>query len=611
MEPAGVVAQVVVGLPVPRVFSYRVPAELDGRLAVGQRVRVPFRGRARTAVVVEVGTGEGQGLEAIDSALDPVPILTPELLALARWAAEETCSAWGEAVARALPPAARVTAPGALPDPGSAAPASAVVVATGPTRGDTLEAAAVTARGDGRGVLVLAPEIEAARAWAARLEQRLGEPARLVTSGESPRRRWEAFWAARRGAAGLVVGTRTAAFVPLREPGLLAVVDEEDPAHKAPDAPRWHARELALERHRREGGACVLTTAAPSLESWTRLEAGAAQRDAPEPGPVGVHLVDLRARPVTTSLSRELTAAVRQALAAAQSVLLVLNRLGYGRVLACAECGAVRRCPTCRLALTYHREARALTCRLCGTRSPARSLCGRCRGRRLAAVGAGTETLEAEARQAFREATVVRYDGTLAPDRARAAREAFRSGAARIMVGTVMALAALADRPVGLAALVLADTLLGLPDFRAGERTFQLAWRLREGVAPAGQLWIQSLYPEHHALAAVVAGTPATFYRREWSERQELGYPPARRMARIVLEGPAASGLADELAGRCREAGLAVLGPAAPGGRAWQLAALGGADLPRILTAVLASSRGRRRARGLRLTVDVDPVELA
>ena len=604
------VVQVVVGLPVARAFSYRVPAELGG-LQVGQRVRVPFRGRPRAAVVVEVVPGDATGLEAVEAALDPVPILTPELLALGRWAAEETCSAWGEAMARALPPPARVAGPETLPAPERLSPPSAVVVATGPARGEALEAAAAAARGDGRGVLVLAPEIEVARAWAARLERRLGEPAWLVTSAESPRRRWEAFWAARRDAARLVVGTRAAAFVPLAAPGLLAVVDEEDPAHKAPDAPRWHARELALERHRREGGACVLTTAAPSLETWARFEARAPQRDAPEPGPAGVHLVDLRARPAAGSLSPELTVAVREALAAGGSVLLVLNRLGYGRLLTCAECGAVRRCPTCRLTLTYHREARALGCRLCGTRSPARSLCGRCRGRRLVAVGAGTEALEAEARGAFREATVVRYDGTLTPARARVAREAFESGAAQVMVGTVMALAALGDRPVGLAALVLADTVLGLPDFRAGERTFQLAWRLREGVTPAGQLWIQSLYPEHHALAAVVAGTPATFYRREWSERQELGYPPARRMARLVVEGPAASGLADELARRCREAGLAVLGPAASGGRASQLAALGAADLPRVLAGVLASARGRRRARGLRLTVDVDPVELA
>src|SRR5437867_38222 len=183
-----VCAQVGVGLPVPRVFTYIVPCELVDRLAVGQRVRVPFRARSRIGVVVGLGrrlgeSGDGAGtqaptngppgLERLQAVVEPVPALTPALLALTRWAAEETASAWG------------------------------------------------------------------------------------------PRRRWQTWWAARQGDARIVVGTRGAAFVPVNPLGLTVVLDEEDPAHKAPDAPCWHARELAIERAAQGGGPCLLAAAAP------------------------------------------------------------------------------------------------------------------------------------------------------------------------------------------------------------------------------------------------------------------------------------------------------------------------------------------------------------
>jgi primosomal protein N' (replication factor Y) len=291
-------------------------------------------------------------------------------------------------------------------------------------------------------------------------------------------------------------------------------------------------------------------------------------------------------------------------------VLLVLNRLGFGRTLACAECGAVRRCGRCRLALLYHRETRTLACRLCGLELPARSLCSRCRGRRLQPVGWGTERLEAEVREAFPEAQVVRYDSTVVPRDAETARAAFRSGAARILVGTSMALRLAEAAPVAVGALVLADATLNLPDFRAAERTFQLAWRLAEAVEPSGSVWLQSYLPDHPALVAVARGEPDRFYEPEWAERQELGYPPARRMARLVLEGRDAARLGEDLAARGRAAGATVLGPATLPGARMQVVLLGGPELPGTVGEILAPLRGRRRLGGTRLGIDMDPVEL-
>jgi primosomal protein N' (replication factor Y) len=573
-------------------------------------VRVPFRGRPRAAVVVGLEAGAEDGLEAVTALLDAVPALSPELLALTRWAASETASAWGEAVFRALPPGTRARAPDRLPPAAAPGPPGRARLLTGRARGARVaERVAEVVAAKGR-ALVLAPEIEQARAWAARLGELLEAPPALVTSAESPAARWAAWWRCRRGETPVAVGTRAAAWLPLVPLDLAVVLDEEDPAHKAPDAPRWHARELLLERTRGEG-ATWLASAAPSLETWVRVRAGHVLAEPDQAGPwPAVERVALPRAARAPCLSPGLRDATRAALARGGSALLLLNRLGFAPVLACAECGAVRRCARCRLALLFHRQARALACRLCGTRVPAASLCGRCRGRRLEPLGWGTEQAEAEARAAFPETRVVRYDSSLTPEALATARSAFRAGEARVLVGTHMALRLLPEAPVMVGALLLADATLHLPDFRAAERTFQLAWRLAEGVRPEGSVWLQSLWPEHPALEAVAAADRERFYEPEWAERQELGYPPARRMARLVVEGRDAAALAADLAARAGAVGASVLGPAALAGLRVQVVLLGGRELPGVVGELLAPYRGHRRLGGTRLAVDIDPVEL-
>jgi primosomal protein N' (replication factor Y) len=580
-------------------------------VAPGQRVRVPFRARPRNAVVVALESGDGEELEPIETILDGVPAFTPALLELTRWAAAETASAWGEAAFRAMPPGARSGAPPSLPPLPPACPPGPTQLVTGRDRATAAEQRIADMRASGGAVLVVTPEIDDARVWASRLEARLGERVSLVTSAASARARWAAWWACRQGLAHVAVGTRVAAWLPLAPLGLAVVVDEEDPAHKAADAPRWHGRDLALERIRRGGGEALLTSPAPSLESWVAARRGALtwERGARGPWPAVERVALGVDQSAAASLSPGLRDAARAALSRGGRVVLILNRLGFARMLACADCGAVRRCRRCRLALLYSRDARTLTCRLCGLRVPAASLCGRCRGRRLQPLGGGTERLEAEAREAFPETSVVRYDSTITPRDADAARAAFQSGAARVLVGTTMALRLAEETPVAVAAIVLADATLNLPDFRAAERTFQLGWRLAETVEAGGSLWLQSFLPDHPALLAVARGVSDDFYDGEWAERQEIGYPPARRMARLLIEGRESARLADDLVARGVAAGATVLGPATFAGRV-QVVLLGGAELPATVAAVLEPLRGRRRLGGLRLTVDIDPVEL-
>lgn len=607
----GLVAQVVLPLPVSRVFSYAVPPDLGVRLAPGHRVRVPLRRHLRHGVVIAVTPGPTDGLVSVETALDAIPALPEPLVELARRAAEQTLATWGEAIGRALPPGKTASAgPSTEPVRPAPAPPGPIVVGRGRDRHRLVEAALDKALGAGQGALLLAPEIEQARNWAARLRGRGIEPVALLTGKEPTRLRWAAWWACRAGTARVAVGTRAAAFAPIAPLGVAIVVDEHDPAHRALGAPRWHSRELALERTRLDGGECLLVSATPSLESWVRAESGQARLEVADGGAwPAVHRVDLRREDDEASLSAGLREAVQATIAAGESALLILNRLGYGDTLGCAECGAVRRCPRCRIPLRYHLRERLLDCRLCGWRHAAASLCPRCRGRRLLPSGWGTERLEAELRASFPGVRVGRYDGAIAPSEARHVRAAFRAGEIRLLVGTSMALRLLADRVVSLAAMVHVDATLNRPDFRAAEQTLQLAWRLAEGTAAGGSVWLQSHHPDHPVLDAVARGSTEAFYRAEWAERQELGYPPARRLARLVVEGPEALREARALAETGRSLGLVDLGPAPLAGGRFQLVLLGGEDLPRVLAGTVEALRARRGPRATRVAVEIDPLE--
>lgn len=608
------IARVVFDLPVERAFSYRVPTALAGRIGPGQRVLAPFRGRPRLGVVVGMEPADDPALASLDRARDPIAALSPVLLEVARAVAREACAAWGQVVLRGLPPEALGGAPDGLPEaspvPVGIARARLVV---GRERERLIEEGAAEALEAGRGVLVLAPEVELAEAWVRRLRVRCGVEPVLLHGAVPPARRWEGWWALRQGRARLAVGTRSACLAPIPAPGLTVVVDEHDPAHKAPAAPRVHAREVARERAAREGGDLLLTSAAPSLESWCRAQAGEAElEEAKGDGWPAVERVDLRGAPRDRCLAPPLRAAIARTLGEGRQVLLLLNRLGFGAALRCRECGAVRRCPACRIALTYHLEGRRLHCHLCGLSTPARSLCPRCRGRRLEGLGWGTERVEAEAREAFPGVAVARLDGESARGRrGPAIRRAFQAGAIRLLVGTQMAARLLPHPEVGLCAVVSADATLDLPDFRAGERTFQLLWGLAEALGPDASLWIQSHYPEHYALEAVARRHAEAFYETELAFREELDLPPRRRLARLLVRGPDGAGLAASLGARLRtDAGLAVYGPTPLGDRRWQLLAKGGATLPDALGACLEPLRGRHRLVGGRWELDVDPVEL-
>ncbi len=637
------IADVAFDIPVDHAFSYRIP---DGwSLAPGQRVLAPLRGAARPGVVVTIRPGADATLKLLSGIVDPTPILGPDELELVRWIAGESLSSLGSTAA-ALTPAARSAGAGRRARPLASSPsfssrsllppAPRLEVEEWDDLGHAASATAGNARpgrasssvellaGAGRErrvlervaaaptpFLVLVPDLDACARWAHRMGK-IGPTVRL-DSGAPDADRAQGWRDLGRSAVRLAVGTRSALLAPLPPGGTFVVVDEHEVAHRPPGPPRIHAREVVLERCRRQGLAAIFTAATPSAEAWHRAARGdIALCLAPSAAWPSVTLADtrgiLRREALTPTLAREL----RETLAGGRRAFLAVSRLASA--LACDECGGVVRCEACGIALAYARAAAALACRLCSATRPLPDVCPECRSHRLSPFGWGIERVEHAVRRRFPRAQVARYD----PEATRGARaEAQRvaAAAADVVIGTRGALRLFGPASLGLAGFVSPDQLLRVPDFRAGEHTLAFLWAAAERVRPDGRVVIQSQNPAHYVFAALIDGDLAAFYDRELAFRRELGYPPFQRLAVVTLRGrtgdesqQAAAQIVALLRGA---AGLTVYPPPGVGarGRARQIVVKGGGELPAILGTALGSWRPPSpRTRGI-MDVEVDPVE--
>ncbi|MBI1846475.1 MAG: primosomal protein N' [Candidatus Rokubacteria bacterium] len=597
------IADVVFDAPVAHPFSYVVPQ--DWRLATGQRVIAPLKGAARAGVVVALRDGDGARLKPLARLLDRVPLLDATARALVEWIAADTLSGLGATYLALLPP----------PVPSDAVPAVATRATADAVTPRLLVGAGRETRllervGDAPAALVLAPDIDGAARWAQRLA-RFGGVVRL-DSGVSDGDRAGGWAAVASGASRLAVGTRSALLAPLPPGGMIAVVDEQEAAHKPPGRPRVHARDVTLERAAREGLAALFTAATPSAELWQRTVDGRARLDQPPRGAwPATTLADPRGIARREALTPPLARAVRETLAAGRRVFLAVSRLHA--VLGCDECGHVVRCARCAIALAYAPAARTLACRLCDQAEALPSTCPQCTGRRLGPFGWSAERVEQGVRRRFPRTRIARYDPEAARGR-RADTQRADAAAADIVIGTRGALRLFGPGSLGLAAFVSPDQLLGMPDFRAAERGFALMWAAAERVRGDGALVVQSRNPTHYAIEAVTKQDLDGFYARELRFRSELGYPPFRRLAvlgvtaRAGADGRAgAAALAEAL--RADHA-LTVYPPAAGRRRrGWHVVVKGDDDLPRRLGPALAEYGASLAARGIMVEAEVDPVE--
>jgi len=501
----------------------------------------------------------------------------------------------------------------------------------------------------GRQAIMLVPEIALTPQMLDRLTARFGDRLAVLHSALSAGERHDQWWRARRGEVDLVVGARSAVFAPLPRLGLIAIDEEHENSYKQEETPRYHARDVALERGRREGAVVLLGSATPSVESYHAAAAGdyrllpLEERVPGRPLPEVV-VVDMRRelREKNRSIfSRDLQAALGGLLERGEQAILFLNRRGHSTFVLCRECGLVLRCPNCQVSLTYHVHRHFLVCHYCDHRMGVPRTCPGCGGPYIRYFGTGTERVEAEVRARFPAARVVRLDADTT--RRRGSHEAlwrrFARGEADVLVGTQMVAKGFDLPRVTLVGVVAADTALGLPDFRAAERTFQLLTQVTGRTARSplgGTALIQTYSPEHYAVQTAAAGDFRGFYEREIVSRRELAYPPFARLALVVVGGPAEEEVA-RAAGRVRQALADSLGLDHGGGT--DPVAAKGVGLPALLgpaPAPLARLRGQYRYQlllkfkdahestvraaldearavaggGVRTTVDIDPYNM-
>jgi primosomal protein N' (replication factor Y) len=638
--PPASVFPLVTARAVSRPFTYDVP---DG-VGKGAVVEISFGRAKRRGVVVEVGEAAPAGVKVapVGRVLYELP---PALVDVALWVADY----YGSTPARALELVAPVqrTPRAERPQPaerdamgGEARPerlsesqrlaVDALVGsldaggghfllygATGSGKTEVYLQACEAALERGRGAIVLVPEIALTPQTVGRFRARFGERIAIMHSGLGDAERRDERARILSGEARVVVGARSAIFAPMHGVGVICIDEEHDASYKQESDPRYDARTVAAKRAQLEGAVAVYGSATPRPESWQaleRLELGT-RLGAPMPG---VRVVDLR-REAGYPLSAPLLAALGEIAENGGKAILLLNRRGIAPALHCRACGTTIRCPNCDVSLTLHGD-RSLRCHHCGHREGEPELCPACKSPELARIGAGTQKLERALASQLPELEVMRLDAD-AVDKPGAMTEAlvrFAETDRAVLIGTQMVAKGHHFSGVSLAAVVDADTGLGLPDFRAEERTFQLITQLagRSGRDAPGRVIVQTFQPDARAITHAARHDVEGFLRGEVEHRRELGYPPFRHLVRIVATGAEIAPpvqLLDEL-----KAGLGgdLLGPAPllrlRGKHRAQLVAK--TDQPRRLASraaeLLAAAAPAMRKHELTAVVDVDPQSL-
>ena len=444
----------------------------------------------------------------------------------------------------------------------------------------------------GKRAIVLVPEISLTPQTVRRFGERFPGEVAVMHSDLSLGEHFDMWHAVRDGQYRVVIGPRGALFAPQPDLGLVVIDEEHEWTYKQQEgSPRYHARKAAEELCARTGAVLVLGSATPDVESHFRASAKAYRLlELPQrlirsdgvvkPGPLPeVEVVDLREELKAGNrsiFSRTLARAVRAALDAGEQVMLFLNRRGAASFVQCRDCGHVPECRSCAVALTYHESDGRLVCHYCHRRSPLPDACPECGGSRLRQVGIGTEKVEEAAQREFPGARTLRWDSdvTRGRDQHEAILSRFVSHEADILVGTQMIAKGLDIPLVTLVGVISADIALHLPDFRAGERTFQLLEQVagRAGRGPkGGRVVVQTYTPDHYAIEAMAAHDYHALYAQEIENRRRMGYPPFGRLVRLTYahtnadySREQAAAMARGLREECARLGLPnvdVLGP--------------------------------------------------
>lgn len=582
------IVDVAVPVGVDQTFHYAISDDLKNELQLGTVIQVPFRTRSIHAFVLGFPTESPVGIEKlrpIEGVLVPQPIFDERMLKFFRWLSEYYCHPLGEVITAAIPaqywkPKKTSKRKRKALDPalltGLAPPQTerptlneeqrlAVNSILGENEGRPVLLHGVTGSGktevymnvldallqQGKGAIVLVPEIALTPQLLGRFSQRFPEQVAVLHSHLSAAERFEQWERLRAGKAKVVVGARSAVFAPVKDLGLIVIDEEHEASFKQEDHMRYHARDTAIVRARFENAKVVLGSATPSLESYANAKNGryvyvALKKRVHQRAMPKTVFVDLKDAAQCVSaevpwLSRVLKSRIENTLQENQQCLLYLNRLGFAHFLFCKDCGHTWRCTNCDVALTYYRVPPSLKCHYCGKISRAPENCEECSGTHLETIGVGTEQVEKSLKELFPSARIARMDRSVVKTRKdlEAVLNQIAQREVDIVVGTQM-IAKGHDFPgIALVGILLADSSLNLPDFRAHEKTFQIITQVsgRAGRAEAaGEIVIQTVNPDHPVLRAAAEHRDEDFYRLELEGRSLYGFPPYHRLAMLRFQ---------------------------------------------------------------------------
>lgn len=584
--------EVAVPLPIPGLFSYLIPAELQDKVKKGVRVRIPFKNRE--VVGYAVGKKEspsGIRLKPLIAVLDEEPVLSEKMLQLTEWISRYYGSGWGEAIEHALPKWVKygkkatraLSSPNALvgdprlkscggdnekkgelklsPDQTKAMssilkaldhpPAKPILLhgVTGSGKSEIYIRSIREVLKRNQSAVCLVPEIALTEQIRRFFYQHFRDQLEILHSKLTDNERFLAWKRLEKGLKRIVLGPRSAVFAPVVNLGLILMDEEHEGSYKQETTPRYHAREVAAWRAQNENALFVMGTATPSLETMYRSEKGEVERvelstridDKALPK---VEILDLKTwmdnRKKAMILSPRLISEIETNLKKKEGTLLLLNRRGYSTHIHCLRCGSVEACKSCQVSLTFHQEEERLLCHYCNYEKPISEVCANCRAPVLRFAGFGTEKVESEVAKLFPTARIARMDADSV--RKRGSHEEilkdFRAETTDILIGTQMIAKGFDFPHVTLVGVVLADVGLSLPDFRSAERTFQLltqvAGRAGRGNRP-GRVLIQTFSPHHPSIHLSKDHDYWNFYRQEIPIRLEYRYPPSYRLTNLII----------------------------------------------------------------------------
>ena len=649
-------ADVFIPYPLEETFTYRVPEGMT--IEPFCRVKVDFAGRRVIAVVHRLHCNEPSGITVkdIDELIDPAPIFDHRLFSIIRYMAETYLSSIGEALSMALPsglsasskrpafPAARdrysvllngeqrAIRDDILASRGKGLLAHLIFGVTGSGKTEVYLEIARTLIAEGLSVIYLVPEISLSSVVFSRLRAFFGDHLAVYHSSLTPNQRLDTWIRFYRGEAKVVVGTRSAVFLPCPRLGMIVIDEEHDASYKEHRTPRYNARRIALRRSKEEGALVVMGSATPAMESMYACERGmmklhrltARWGGASLPSVKIVKIDSARPRSI---LSTPLKLATRRAIESGHQVIFLLNRRGFAPIVICPSCGWTVECPDCSIGMNYHRDS-GMVCHYCGRRGQIPPRCAGCGAEDLKRLGSGTQRIEEIVENEFKGLRIVRLDSDTSRKRITMPdlMKGMKDGSVDLMVGTQLVAKGFDFPNVTVVGVLLADLGLHMPDFRATERIFSLLMQAagRSGRGKeAGMVIVQTINDDNPMFGFLQRMDYEGFCRAELEARRALSYPPFARLARLLVRGKnegkvadSIQALADALKRASSEIGsaVAILGPsAAPiariGGNYRYHIILKSHDAASIRKIIL-NARGAVSGRDVYLEIDIDPYEL-